>query len=67
MVEKNFVLTAGHCVKEDDNLDNHFVVVGSTKVTDSSEEHRVEIPFDSGDVFAHPKYPQVIIIKSFCI
>ena len=60
IVDEWFILTAAHCVKKTHNLENHSVVVGSTHVTDTSEEHRIEIKFDANDVFAHPSYLEVI-------
>ena len=64
IVNEWFIVTAAHCARKTDNLQNHSVVVGSIHVIDSSEEHRIEIPFDANDVFAHPSYPGVIF-KSF--
>ena len=59
IVDKQFILTAGHCIRKSDDLVNHSVVVGSTRVTDTSEKHRIEIPFDANDVYTHSFYPGV--------
>ena len=64
IVDKHFVITAAHCAKQDNNLINHFVVIGSTNLTDNSEKYRREFPFTNEDVFAHPLYPQVCTFKS---
>ena len=60
IVEKNWVLTAAHCVKNTFNLTNYFVVVGSSNITYTSEPYRKEFPIQREDIFQHPKYPQVI-------
>ena len=47
IIASKYILTAAHCVRKTHNLENHSVVVGSTHVTDTSEEHRIEIKFDA--------------------
>ena len=59
-MEKNWVVTAAHCVKDSFDLTNYFVVVGSSNIADTSGPYWKEFPIQREDVFQHPKYPQVI-------
>ena len=64
IVATNWLVTAGHCLKDSFDLTNYFVVVGSSNVTDTTEKYRKEFPIQREDVFQHPKYPQVHNFKS---
>ena len=60
IIDKNWVVTAAHCVKNKYDLTDYYVVVGSSNISDTSGDYWQEFQIHREDVFQHPTYPQVI-------
>ena len=63
IIDKKYLLTAGHCLKKDGsliNLTNYTIITGSSDLNRNNPNEKFkEYTFDQSDVIVHPLYKGV--------
>lgn len=60
LISNQWVVTAGHCLKGASSAEVH---LGSLRAGDLKEEGRVVINVEKSNIFLHPKFFQMLIMK----